>query len=106
MSFQLSPNYQTARRQEQAIAKLLKFREGGNRHQEADGVTGSRQDFHYGQRNPAMTDLRSSVRTINAGAQLYSDFKQLFPRNAVEYFVQLFELFTAGGYIPLRDTYI
>ncbi|HET6888654.1 MAG TPA: excinuclease ABC subunit UvrB [Candidatus Udaeobacter sp.] len=107
MSFQLQSNYKPRGDQEQAIAKLLKSIEGGNRHQTLLGVTGSGKTFTIAnviQQLDRPTLVISHNKTL--AAQLYSEFKQFFPRNAVEYFVSYFDYYQPEAYIPRSDTYI
>lgn len=107
MSFQLESNYKPRGDQGQAIAKLLKSVEAGNRHQTLLGVTGSGKTFTIANvlrelDRPAL--IISHNKTL--AAQLYSEFKQFFPRNAVEYFVSYFDYYQPEAYIPRSDTYI
>jgi excinuclease ABC subunit B len=107
MPFQLESNYKPRGDQAQAIAKLLKSVEAGNRHQTLLGVTGSGKTFTIANvirelDRPAL--VISHNKTL--AAQLYSEFKQFFPRNAVEYFVSYFDYYQPEAYIPRSDTYI
>src|SRR2546421_1172093 len=107
MPFQLESNYKPRGDQGQAIAKLLKSVESGNRHQTLLGVTGSGKTFTVanviqGLNRPTL--IISHNKTL--AAQLYSEFKQFFPRNAVEYFVSYFDYYQPEAYIPRSDTYI
>ncbi len=107
MPFELESNYQPRGDQSQAIAKLLKSIEAGNRHQTLLGVTGSGKTFTMANvikelDRPAL--IISHNKTL--AAQLYSEFKQFFPRNAVEYFVSYFDYYQPEAYIPRSDTYI
>ena len=107
MPFQLESNYRPRGDQRQAIAKLLKSVEGGNRHQTLLGVTGSGKTFTIAnviQNLDRPTLVISHNKTL--AAQLYSEFKQFFPRNAVEYFVSYFDYYQPEAYIPRSDTYI
>src|SRR3954468_12680842 len=107
MSFQLASNYQPKGDQAQAIAKLSKSIEAGNRHQTLLGVTGSGKTFTMAN---VIRDLDRPALIIShnktLAAQLYSEFKQFFPRNAVEYFVSYFDYYQPEAYIPRSDTYI
>jgi excinuclease ABC subunit B len=107
MPFQLESNYKPRGDQGQAIAKLLKSVEGGNRHQTLLGVTGSGKTFTIAN---VIRDLDRPTLVIShnktLAAQLYSEFKQFFPRNAVEYFVSYFDYYQPEAYIPRSDTYI
>src|SRR5213083_1709011 len=107
MSFQLESNYKPRGDQAQAIGKLIKSVEGGNRHQTLLGVTGSGKTFTIAnviQNLDRPTLVISHNKTL--AAQLYSEFKQFFPRNAVEYFVSYFDYYQPEAYIPRSDTYI
>ena len=107
MAFELESNYKPRGDQGQAIAKLLKSIEAGNRHQTLLGVTGSGKTFTMANvirelDRPAL--IISHNKTL--AAQLYSEFKQFFPRNSVEYFVSYFDYYQPEAYIPRSDTYI
>ncbi|MEN3368569.1 MAG: excinuclease subunit [Verrucomicrobiota bacterium] len=107
MAFELESNYKPRGDQAQAIAKLLKAIEAGNKHQTLLGVTGSGKTFTMANvirelDRPAL--IISHNKTL--AAQLYSEFKQFFPRNAVEYFVSYFDYYQPEAYIPRSDTYI
>jgi excinuclease ABC subunit B len=107
MAFRLESNYKPRGDQGQAIAKLLKSIEAGNRHQTLLGVTGSGKTFTIAnviQELDRPTLVISHNKTL--AAQLYSEFKQFFPRNAVEYFVSYFDYYQPEAYIPRSDTYI
>jgi excinuclease ABC subunit B len=107
MSFELESNYKPRGDQSQAIAKLLKSIEAGNRHQTLLGVTGSGKTFTMAN---VIRELDRPTLVIShnktLAAQLYSEFKQFFPRNAVEYFVSYFDYYQPEAYIPRSDTYI
>ena len=107
MPFQLESNYKPRGDQGQAIAKLLKSVEAGNRHQTLLGVTGSGKTFTVAN---VIQELNRPTLVIShnetLAAQLYSEFKQFFPRNAVEYFVSYFDYYQPEAYIPRSDTYI
>jgi len=107
MAFELESNYKPRGDQSQAIAKLLKSIESGNRHQTLLGVTGSGKTFTMAN---VIRDLDRPTLVIShnktLAAQLYSEFKQFFPRNAVEYFVSYFDYYQPEAYIPRSDTYI
>jgi excinuclease ABC subunit B len=107
MPFQLESNYKPRGDQEQAIAKLIKSVEAANRHQTLLGVTGSGKTFTIAnviREVDRPTLVISHNKTL--AAQLYSEFKQFFPRNAVEYFVSYFDYYQPEAYIPRSDTYI
>jgi excinuclease ABC subunit B len=107
MSFQLESNYKPRGDQGQAIAKLIKSVEADNRHQTLLGVTGSGKTFTIAN---VIRELERPTLVIShnktLAAQLYSEFKQFFPRNAVEYFVSYFDYYQPEAYIPRSDTYI
>ena len=107
MPFELESNYKPRGDQSQAIAKLLKSIEAGNRHQTLLGVTGSGKTFTMAN---VIRELDRPTLVIShnktLAAQLYSEFKQFFPRNAVEYFVSYFDYYQPEAYIPRSDTYI
>jgi excinuclease ABC subunit B len=107
MPFQLESNYKPRGDQGQAIAKLIKSVAAGNRHQTLLGVTGSGKTFSIAnviQKLDRPTLVISHNKTL--AAQLYSEFKQFFPSNAVEYFVSYFDYYQPEAYIPRSDTYI
>jgi excinuclease ABC subunit B len=107
MPFQLESTYKPRGDQGQAIAKLIKSVEAGNRHQTLLGVTGSGKTFTIAnviREVDRPTLVISHNKTL--AAQLYSEFKQFFPRNAVEYFVSYFDYYQPEAYIPRSDTYI
>ena len=107
MAFQLESNYTPRGDQGQAIAKLIKSVEAGNRHQTLLGVTGSGKTFTIAN---VIRELNRPTLVIShnktLAAQLYSEFKQFFPKNAVEYFVSYFDYYQPEAYIPRTDTYI
>jgi excinuclease ABC subunit B len=107
MPFQLKSSYNPRGDQGQAIAKLIKSVEAGNRHQTLLGVTGSGKTFTIAnviREVDRPTLVISHNKTL--AAQLYSEFKQFFPHNAVEYFVSYFDYYQPEAYIPRSDTYI
>lgn len=105
--FQLNPEFEPRGDQAQAIAKLVKSVRAGNRHQTLLGVTGSGKTFTMANviaevGRPAL--VFSHNKTL--AAQLYSEFKNFFPNNSVEYFVSYFDYYQPEAYIPRTDTYI
>jgi len=107
MAFRLESNYKPRGDQSQAIAKLIKSVEAANRHQSLLGVTGSGKTFSVAnviREVERPTLVISHNKTL--AAQLYSEFKQFFPHNAVEYFVSYFDYYQPEAYIPRSDTYI
>ncbi|MFZ4482595.1 MAG: excinuclease ABC subunit UvrB [Chthoniobacterales bacterium] len=107
MSFRLTSPHQPCGDQGPAIEKLTRSLEAGNRHQTLLGVTGSGKTFTAANiiRNLDRPTLVISHNKTLA-AQLYSEFKQFFPDNAVEYFVSYFDYYQPEAYIPRTDTYI
>src|SRR5947199_5939291 len=107
MPFQLESDYKPRGDQGHAIAKLIKSVEAGNRHQTLLGVTGSGKTFTIAN---VIRELNRPTLVIShnktLAAQLYSEFKQFFPRNAVEYFVSYFDYYQPEAYIPRFDTYM
>src|SRR6201994_1205242 len=107
MSFDLSSQFQPRGDQQQAIDQLVRSLEAANRHQTLLGVTGSGKTFTAANVVAALnkpTLVISHNKTL--AAQLYSEFKQFFPNNAVEYFVSYFDYYQPEAYIPRTDTYI
>ena len=105
--FQLSSEFEPKGDQAQAIAKLNKSISAGNKHQTLLGVTGSGKTFTMAniiaeQNRPTL--VMSHNKTL--AAQLYSEFKNFFPNNAVEYFVSYFDYYQPEAYLPRTDTYI
>ncbi|HXM24481.1 MAG TPA: excinuclease ABC subunit UvrB [Chthoniobacterales bacterium] len=107
MDFQLSSDYKPRGDQQGAIDQLIRALQAGNRHQTLLGVTGSGKTFTAAN---LITQLGKPTLVIShnktLAAQLYSEFKQFFPRNAVEYFVSYFDYYQPEAYIPRTDTYI
>ncbi len=107
MPFKLVSKYQPQGDQGQAIDKLSKSLAAGNRHQTLLGVTGSGKTFTMANliaRHGRPALVMSHNKTL--AAQLYSEFKNFFPHNAVEYFVSYFDYYQPEAYIPRSDTYI
>lgn len=107
MAFELVSEYRAQGDQAQAIEKLVKSIEAGNAHQTLLGVTGSGKTFTMAnviERIGRPTLIMSHNKTL--AAQLYSEFKNFFPHNAVEYFVSYFDYYQPEAYIPRTDTYI
>ncbi len=107
ISFDLVSDYSPAGDQGQAIDKLVKSIKAGNKHQSLVGVTGSGKTFSMasiiaGVNKPTL--IMSHNKTL--AAQLFSEFKNFFPNNAVEYFVSYFDYYQPEAYIPSSDTYI
>ncbi len=107
MQFQLVSDYSPQGDQAQAIEKLSRSLDAGNRHQTLLGVTGSGKTFTMANliaRHGRPTLIMSHNKTL--AAQLYSEFRNFFPHNAVEYFVSYFDYYQPEAYIPRSDTYI
>ena len=107
MLFQLNTEYQPSGDQPQAIEKLVASIKAGNRHQTLLGVTGSGKTFTMANviaRCERPTLIISHNKTL--AAQLYSEFKNFFPNNAVEYFVSYYDYYQPEAYIASSDTYI
>jgi len=105
--FKLISEYQPAGDQPQAIDKLSNNLVAGKRHNVLLGVTGSGKTFTMAQvvaRVSKPTLVIAPNKTL--AAQLYNEFKQLFPENAVEYFVSYYDYYQPEAYIPASDTYI
>ena len=107
MAFKLTSDYSPEGDQAQAIAKLVKSIRAGNNHQTLLGVTGSGKTFTMAnviEQIGKPTLIMSHNKTL--AAQLFSEFKNFFPHNAVEYFVSYFDYYQPEAYIPRTDTYI
>lgn len=105
--FQLISEFQPAGDQPQAIAKLVKGLQTGRRDQVLLGVTGSGKTFTMANVIQAVqrpTLVLSHNKTL--AAQLYAEFKEFFPHNAVSYFVSYYDYYQPEAYIPQRDIYI
>ncbi|MBP6508621.1 MAG: excinuclease ABC subunit UvrB [Opitutaceae bacterium] len=107
MSFKLAAEYQPTGDQPQAIEKLVASIKSGNRHQTLLGVTGSGKTFTMAN-VIAQCDRPTLIMSHNKtlAAQLYSEFKNFFPENAVEYFVSYYDYYQPEAYIPSSDTFI
>ncbi|MDX2226756.1 MAG: excinuclease ABC subunit UvrB [Verrucomicrobiae bacterium] len=107
MPFELVSDYPPNGDQPRAIQELTRNLSEGQKHQVLMGVTGSGKTFTVANviRNLDRPTLVISHNKTLA-AQLYSEFKQFFPKNAVEYFVSYFDYYQPEAYIPRTDTYI
>ncbi|WP_114418312.1 excinuclease ABC subunit UvrB [Marinospirillum perlucidum] len=106
-TFQVVSNYQPAGDQPQAIAGLVEGLEQGLAHQTLLGVTGSGKTFTMAKVIEAVqrpTLILAHNKTL--AAQLYGEFKQFFPNNAVEYFVSYYDYYQPEAYVPSSDTFI
>ena len=107
MSFVLQSKYQPAGDQPQAIKQLVSGLQGGEAHQVLLGVTGSGKTFTIAnviEKVDRPTLILSHNKTLVA--QLYGEFKQFFPENAVEYFVSYYDYYQPEAYMANTDTYI
>ncbi len=105
--FQLVAPFQPAGDQPQAIEALVDGLRAGAKHQVLMGVTGSGKTFTMAnviERMQRPTLVMSHNKTL--AAQLYSEFKEFFPHNAVHYFVSYYDYYQPEAYIPQRDIYI
>jgi len=105
--FQIFSDFSPTGDQPQAVDKLLEGIEQGYRHQTLLGVTGSGKTFTLANTiaragRPAL--VISHNKTL--AAQLYSEFKEFLPANAVEYFVSYYDYYQPEAYLPQTDTYI
>ncbi len=106
-SFQLRSDYSPAGDQPVAISALVEGLESGLAHQTLLGVTGSGKTFTIA--NVIQTLQRPTIvlapnKTL--AAQLYSEFREFFPDNAVEYFVSYYDYYQPEAYVPSSDTFI
>lgn len=105
--FILHSEYQPTGDQPQAIAALVKGFDEGNQFETLLGVTGSGKTFTMAN---VIEKLQKPTLVIahnkTLAAQLYSEFKQFFPENAVEYFVSYYDYYQPEAYVPSTDTYI
>lgn len=107
MPFQLQSNYSPAGDQPDAIAKLTEGIFDGERYQTLLGVTGSGKTFTIAnviQQVQRPTLVLTHNKTLVA--QLYGEFRQFFPDNAVGYFVSYYDYYQPEAYIPVSNTYI
>ncbi len=107
MDFQLVTNYKPRGDQPRAIGELMAGLAAGEKHQVLLGVTGSGKTFTMAKvieesNRPAL--ILAHNKTL--AAQLYHEFKQFFPNNAVEYFVSYYDYYQPEAYIPAGDLYI
>jgi len=107
MPFQIASSFKPAGDQPQAIAALTAGLQSGRKEQVLMGVTGSGKTFTMAnviQAAQRPTLVLSHNKTL--AAQLYSEFKEFFPNNAVHYFVSYYDYYQPEAYIPQRDIYI
>jgi excinuclease ABC subunit B len=105
--FELAATYEPAGDQPQAIARLVAGLQDGLAAQTLLGVTGSGKTFTIAnviQQVQRPTLVIAHNKTL--AAQLYGEFREFFPRNAVEYFVSYYDYYQPEAYVPSSDTYI
>ena len=106
-AFELTANYIPRGDQPEAIARLTEGIEHGYMHQTLLGVTGSGKTFTMAnvvQNLQRPTLVLAHNKTL--AAQLYGEFRDFFPKNAVEYFVSYYDYYQPEAYVPTSDTYI
>jgi excinuclease ABC subunit B len=106
-AFQLEAPFKPCGDQGQAIDKLVAGIAAGRKHQTLLGVTGSGKTFTMANvvaqvQKPTLV----LVHNKTLAGQLYQEFKQFFPHNAVEYFVSYYDYYQPEAYLPSTDTYI
>ncbi|NUM89207.1 MAG: DEAD/DEAH box helicase family protein, partial [Bdellovibrionales bacterium] len=105
--FQLVSKFEPKGDQPKAIQELVEGVRQGRRHQTLLGVTGSGKTFTLAH---AIAELEKPALIVahnkTLAAQLYEEFKEFFPRNAVEYFVSYYDYYQPEAYVPSTDTYI
>lgn len=107
MDFELQAPYQATGDQPEAIKQLVKGIESGMKHQVLLGATGTGKTFTIAniiQQIQKPTLVMAHNKTL--AAQLYAEFKEFFPNNAVEYFVSYYDYYQPEAYVPRRDLYI
>ena len=107
MAFQLESPFTPTGDQPQAIRQLIDGVESGEKAQVLLGVTGSGKTFTIANmiaelNRPTLVLTHNKTLT----AQLYGEFREFFPNNAVEYFVSYYDYYQPEAYIPTSDTYI
>lgn len=107
MSFKLISDYDPTGDQPSAIKELSDGLKQGLKHQTLLGVTGSGKTFTIAN---VIANIDRPVLVLShnktLAAQLYSEFKEFFPKNAVEYFVSYYDYYQPEAYMPITDTYI
>ncbi len=107
MDFKISSEYKPTGDQPEAIESMIRAISGGSKHNTLLGVTGSGKTFTVAniiESLNAPTLVLSHNKTL--AAQLYGEFKNFFPDNAVEYFVSYYDYYQPEAYLPSSDTYI
>mgnify|MGYP000583513691 FL=1 len=107
MEFKLHSDFKPTGDQPEAISKLVEGFRSGNQCQTLLGVTGSGKTFTMAN---VIAQLQKPTLVIahnkTLAAQLYGEFKEFFPENAVEYFVSYYDYYQPEAYVPATDTYI
>ena len=107
MDLKLTSEFSPTGDQPEAIRQLVEGFLGGDKYQTLLGVTGSGKTFTVAN---VIRDLKRPTLVLShnktLAAQLYSEFKQFFPENAVEYFVSYYDYYQPEAYLPVSDTYI
>ena len=107
MPFQLEAPYKPAGDQPEAIQQLTEAISEGEKHQVLLGVTGSGKTYTIAN---VIQNVQRPVLVLTHNktlvAQLYGEFRQFFPNNAVEYFVSYYDYYQPEAYMPVSDTYI
>lgn len=105
--FKIHSDFQPQGDQPQAIKSLIQGIENSDKHQVLLGITGSGKTFTMAnviQKVQRPTLIISHNKTL--AAQLYGEFKQLFPNNSVEYFISYYDYYQPEAYLPVTDTFI
>ena len=105
--FQIQSDFKPQVDQPQAIEGLVQGLNNGDKHQVLLGITGSGKTFTMAnviQEVQRPTLIISHNKTL--AAQLYGEFKQLFPNNAVEFFISYYDYYQPEAYMPITDTFI
>ncbi len=107
MPFKLRSDYKPEGDQPRAVAELIAGIERGDKHQTLLGVTGSGKTFTVANvvakvQRPTLVIAHNKT----LAGQLYGEFKELFPENAVEFFVSYYDYYQPEAYVPSSDTYI
>src|SRR5690554_5183355 len=105
--FKIKSKYKPSGDQPQAIKQLITGIKEGKKHQVLLGATGTGKTFTI---SNVIKEINKPVLVIahnkTLAGQLYSEFKELFPHNKVEYFVSYYDYYQPEAYIPSTDTYI
>jgi excinuclease ABC subunit B len=105
--FEIVSNFEPKGDQPQAIVQLMAGLERDEQHQVLLGITGSGKTFTIAnviEKSQKPTLIMAPNKTL--AAQLYGEMKELFPKNAVEYFVSYYDYYQPEAYVPSSDTYI